>query len=206
MGGIMDIPLQGDILLSIYSIDYLLKCIVNEKSGNIIKLTPASGKVDMLLLHDPVVLLLYKSNNLEILPADVMHIDAQQSQVTLSLREKEVDEERRVFERYPVSMEVSARRRFSNKRIHLAVRDISLYGMGAVSQTELEVDELIDIDLITDKNMFYVSGQIIWKKSLGDCSEYGLKYTNYDISTKSALEEYLNRQKDYYLSMIPKAR
>lgn len=202
----MNIPLQGDILLSIYSIDYLLKCNVNEVSGHIIKLTPVSGKVDMFLLHDPVVLLINERNNLEILSADVAQIDTQLSLVTLNLREKEVDEERRVFERYPVSLEVSARRRFSNKRIHLAVRDISLYGMGAVSQAELEVDELIDIDLITDRNMFYFSGQIIWKKNLDDCSEYGLKYTNYDISTKSALEEFLNRQKDYFYSMIPKAR
>lgn len=203
----MDIPLQGDILLSIYSIDYLLKCKVNESSGDIIKLTPVSGKVDMLLLHDPVVLLLSKSNSLEILPADVTDIDTQQSLVTLSLRKKEVDEERRVFERYPVSLEISARRKFSNKRIHLAVRDISLYGMGAVSRAELDVEELIDIDLITDRNMFYFSGQIIWKNNLGGgCSEYGLKYTNYDVATKYALEEFLGRQKDYFFNMISKAR
>ncbi len=202
----MDIPLQGDILLSIYSIDYLLKCKVNEISGRIIKLTPVSGKVDMLLLHDPVVLLLYKSGNMEILPADVAQIDTQQSLVTLSLRKRQVDEERRIFERYPVSLEVSARRKFSNKRIHLAVRDISLYGMGAVSQTDLEVDEMIDIDLIAERNMFYFSGQIIWKNSLGDCSEYGLKYTNYDVATKNALEEFLGKQKDYFYNMIPKAR
>jgi len=202
----MDISLQEEILLSIYSIDYLLKCRVNEISESIIKIAPVSGKVDMLLLYDPVVLILNKGSNLEIVSADVMHIDTQLSLVTLKLREKEVNEERRAFERYPVSLEVSARRRFSNKRIHLAVRDISLYGMGAVSRADLDVDELIDIDLITDRNMFYLSGQIIWKNNLGDCSEYGMKYTNYDISTKSALEEFLNRQKDHFYSMIPKAR
>jgi len=202
----MDIQLQGDILLSVYSIDYLLKCKVNEISEHTIELSPLSGKVDMLLLHDPVVLILHKGNDLDIIPADVKQIDKQHSLVTLSLRKKDVEEERRIFERYPVSLEISARRRFSNKRIHLAVRDISLYGMGAVSQTDLEVDELIDIDLITDRNMFYLSGQVIWKNSLGDCSEYGMKYTNYDVSTKSALEDFLSRQKDYFYSMIPKAR
>ncbi len=197
---------QGEILLSIYSIDYLLKCNVNESSEHTLKLTPISGKVDMFQLRDPVVLLLNGSSDLEILPADVVQIDSKQSLVTLDIREKVVDEERRVFERYAVSLAVSARRRFSSKRVQLAVRDISLYGMGVVSHADLDVEELMDIDLITDRNMFYLSGQVVWKKDLGDCSEYGLKLTNYDIATKHSFEEFLSKQKDNFISMMAKAR
>lgn len=202
----MGLSLQGEILLNIYSIDYLLRCNVNESSERILKLTPLSGKVDMFQLYDPVVLLLNSSSGLEILPADVTGIDKIQSMVTFNMREKEVDEERRVFERYPVSLVVSARRRFSSKRIQLAVRDISLYGMGVVSQVNLDEEELIDIDLITDRNMFYLSGQVIWKNSLGDCSEYGLKLTNYDVATKYFFEEFLGKQKVNFLNMMSKAR
>ncbi len=197
---------QEEILLSIYSIDYLLKCKVNECSERILKLTPLSGKVDMFQLHDPVVLMVNSSNDLEISAADVTGIDKLQSMVILKLREKEVYEERRVFERYAVSLAVSARRRFSSKRIQLAVRDISLYGMGVVSQAELDEEELIDIDLITDRNMFYFSGQVIWKNSLGECSEYGLKLTNYDVATKYSFEEFLGKQKDRFIYMMSKAR
>lgn len=202
----MGLSLQGEILLSIYSIDYLLKCNVNECSERILKLTPLSGKVDMFQMRDPVVLLLNNSSGLEILPADVTEIDKLQSMVTFSMREKEVDEERRVFERYPVSLAVSARRKFSSKRIQLAVRDISLYGMGVVSYADLDDNELIDIDLITDRNMFYLSGQVVWKNNLGDCSEYGLKLTNYDVATKYSFEEFLRKQKDNFINMMSKAR
>lgn len=202
----MGLSLQGEILLSIYSIDYILKCRVNESSERILKLTPLSGKVDMFQMRDPVVLLLNSSSGLEILPADVTDIDKLQSIVTFSLREKEIDEERRVFERYAVSLAVSARRRFSSKRIQLAVRDISLYGMGVVSYADLDEGELIDIDLITDRNMFYLSGQVVWKNSMGDCSEYGLKLTNYDVATKHSFEEFLGKQKDIFINMMSKAR
>jgi len=204
----MSIPQQEEVLLSIYSIDYLLRCLVIDSSEKVVRLAPVSGKVDMFQLYDPVVLLQNDcSNGLNIIPADVYEIDDRQSIVTLNLRSAEVPEERRLFERHPVSLAVSARRKFSSKRIHLAVRNISLYGMCVVSQADLEVDELIDIDLITDRNMFFFSGQVIWKNTIvDDCSEYGLKLTSYDIATKSSFEEFLGRQKEFYLSLIPKAR
>lgn len=203
----MSIPQQEEILLGIYSIDYLLRCMIIDSSENVLRLTPVSGKVDMFQLYDPVVLLQNCSSDLDIIPADVSEIDSEQSIVTFNLRSKEAPEERRIFERHPVSLAVSARRKYSSKRIHLAVKNISLYGMCVVSQADLEVEELVDIDLITDRNMFFFSGQVIWKNTIvDDCSEYGLKLTSYDIATKNSFEEFLGRQREYYLNMIPKAR
>ncbi len=202
----MDTTDLKEVLLSVYSIDYLLKCEVHEHNKNIVKFAPNCGRVDMLQIHDPVVLLVARDKGLETISTDISDIDGQNCLVTGRLRAKEAEEERRIFERYPVSLAVSVRRKFSGKRLHFVVRNISLYGMGVVSQADLELEELIDIDLITDRSMFYFSGQVIWKNSLDDHYEYGLRLTNYDVSTRQAFEEYLTKLNESYQKLIPRAR
>ena len=89
----------------------------------------------------------------------------------------------------------------------MLVRNISLYGMMVVSEADLEVEEHIDIDLITEKNMFYFSGMVVWKNKLTDNSfEYGLHLTHYDIATRYMFQDYLTKQKSNFANMIPKAR
>ena len=202
----MALAQQAELLLKIYSVDHLLKCKMEEVSESMLRLSPLSGKVDMFQISDPVVLLFYEGAQLQMLPADVTDIDQSTGQVTFSRPKKETEEERRIFERYPISLIVSARRKFSNKRLHFLAKNISMYGMCVISQFELDDEELIDIDLITDKKMFYLSGKVIWKKAFGKKVEYGLQITHYDVATKQALEEHLEKQKAEYEKMITKAR
>jgi hypothetical protein len=202
----MNLDLQREIHLGIYSIDYLLKCSVIEFFENVLKLSPISGKTDMFRKYDPVVLITNAAGNIDTTAADVVDIDKGSSRITLFTRDEDVPEERRVFERYPASLEVSARKKYSNKRLQMIVKNISLYGMGVVSHEDLEAEELIDIDLITDRNMFYFSGKVVWKKPLDGIFDYGLQLTHYDVATKYLFQEYLTRQKMNYSNMIPKAR
>lgn len=197
---------QNEVLLKVYSIDYLLKCKVEEATERILQLSPISGKVDMFQIYDPTVVIFSNEKQLKILPADVAAIDKAAGQVTFTRPEKDVDEDRRIFERYPVSLSVSARRKFSSRRLHFVAKNISMYGMGVISQTELDVEECIDIDLITDRNMFYIGGKVIWKETLGRGFEFGLQLTHFDITTKQSFEAYLVKQKDEYMKMINKAR
>lgn len=196
----------NELFLKLYSIEYLLKCKVDEASEKMVKLTPLSGKVDMFTIHDPAVIIFNIDNLLYTLPADVESIDKSLGQVAFTRPEKDVDEDRRIFDRYPVSLTVNARRKFSSKRLHLVAKNISMYGMCVISQSELDIDEFIDIDLFTDRNMFYFSGMIIWKEKLGEGFEYGLKLTHFDVATKQSFEEYLGKQKSEYLKMFSKAR
>lgn len=202
----MTLTIHDELLLKIYSIDYLLKCRIDEASEKVLKLSPLSQKVDMFQMNDPVVLLFYEGDQLQMLPAGVAAIDESAGQVTLFCREMEINEERRIFERYSVSLSVSVRRKFSSKRLHFVAKNISLYGMGVISQTELDEEECIDIDIITDKNMFYFSGRVIWKKALKCGFEYGFQLTNFDVATKQAFENYLVNQKAEYIGMFSKAR
>lgn len=195
-----------EVLLKIYSIDYLLKCKINEVSEKKLKLSPLSGKVDMFQINDPTVLLFYEEGQLQMLPADVVAIDKSAGQVTFPRPEKQIEDERRIFERYPVSLSVSARRKFSNKRLHFVAKNISMYGMGVISQTELIEEESIDVDIMTNRSMFYIGGKVIWKKALGSAYEYGLQLTHFDIATKLSFEEYLEKQKAEYMKMFSKAR
>jgi hypothetical protein len=203
----MRIDPQRELLLSIYSIDYLLRCSVVELVDKNLKLVPVSGKTDMFQLLDPVVLISVDHNDITTTSADVTAIDTESGNVSLFIRDEDVPVERRVFERYPVSLMISARKKFSSKRIHMLVKNISLYGMMVVSETELDVEEQIDIDLITERNMFYFSGMVVWKNRLiNDCFDYGLQLTHYDIATRHLFQEYLTKQKTNYANMISKAR
>lgn len=203
----MTIDPRYEILLSIYSIDYLLRCNVVELAGKELRLAPVSGKTDMFQPLDPVVLISYDTDGIMTMSADVADIDQQSCCITLIMRNEEVPHERRVFERYPVSLMISARKKYSNKRLHMLVRNISLYGMMVISKVELDVEEQIDIDLITEKNMFYFSGMVVWKNRLvNDSFEYGLQLTHYDIATRYMFQEYLTKQKTNFANMIPRAR
>lgn len=196
----------NELLLKVYSIDYLLKCRVDEASEKMLKLSPLSGKVDMFQINDPAVLLFHIEGQLQMLPANVAAIDKSAGWVIFSRPEKDIDEERRIFERYPVSLTVSARRKFSSRRLHFVAKNISMYGMSAISQVELDEEEFIDIDLLTDKNMFYFSGKVIWKNNLGNGFDYGLQLTHFDVATKQSFEDYLEKQKTEYSKMFSKAR
>lgn len=203
----MKIDPRHELLLSIYSIDYLLRCNVVELTDRNIKLSPVSGKTDMFQPLDPVVLIYADTDDLQTASADVTDIDTKSGTVSLFMRNEEVPVERRVFERYPVSLMVSARKKYSNRRMQMLVRNISLYGMMVVSDSELDEHEHIDIDLITEKNMFYFSGMVVWKKKvINNCFEYGLQLTHYDIATRHQFLDYLSRQKANFANMIPRAR
>lgn len=198
---------QDVVHLSVYSIDYLLRCIIEKTSEQSLRLHPVSGKIDMLQILDPVVIVYNYDNQIKIVPGDIALLDSRSGQFEVNVRSLEVNQDRRVFERYPVSLAVSARRKYSNKRLHMLVRNLSLYGMGVISPVDLEIEELIDIDLITEKCMFYFNGKVVWKNRLSsDYIEYGMQLTNYDIATQYQYQEYLKKQMNSYLAMIPKGR
>lgn len=207
-GGSMGIETQKLVYISIYSIDYLLKCTVTDTSDKILKLCPFSGKLDMLQMYDPVVIVSSgEDGQIITTPGDIASIDSRSCQFELNIHDMEVDKDRRVFERYPASLAISARRKFSSKRLHMLVKNISLYGMGVISPVDLESEELVDIDLITDRNMFYFSGKIVWKNKISsEYFEYGMQLTNYDIATQYQFQEYLNKQIQHYANLIPRAR
>ncbi len=203
----MGIETQDVVYISVYSIDYLLKCTVTDTSDKILKLSPLSKKLDMLQMCDPVVIVCSRDGQIKTIPGDVASIDSKACEFELNLNDIEVNQERRVFERYPVSLAISARRKYSSKRLHMLVKNISLYGMGVISPVDLEVEELVDIDLITDRGMFYFNGKIVWKsKFSSEYFEYGMQMTNYDIATQYQFQNFLNKQTHYYMNLIPKAR
>lgn len=196
----------SEVAVQVYSIDYVLKCKVTDLSGDKITISPREKKVDMFQVNDPVVLMYIEEGSLRLYSGGITLVDIAGNFVQILLINDDVEDERRIFERYPVSLAVSARRKFSSKRLHLIAKNISEYGMCAVSRIELEKDESIDIDLITGKYMFYFVGKVIWKKDLKDSFEYGFQLTNFDVATKSSMGAYLGKLKEEYRSHYAKAK
>lgn len=195
-----------EVVLSVYSIDYLLKCRVCSKDGSMLKVSPISNKVDMFQFNDPVVILYNDHDQLQMKGGNVKAIDNTNKDITITVVARDVDEDRRIFERYPASIPLSVRRRFTNKRLSFIAKNISLYGIGAISRADLDLDEMVDIDLITGKYMFYFGGKVIWKNQLENCFEYGFQLTDFDIATKMSFEAFLGKQKSEYFNALNKAR
>lgn len=203
----MEISAQlSEIAVQVHSIDYVLKCRIISLSGDKIILSPLEKQVDMFQVNDPVVLMYMEEGNLRLFSGGVIFIDVPGNFVRICIANDEVEEDRRIFERYPVSLAVSARRKFSSKRLSLFAKNISQYGLCAVSRIGLELEESIDIDLITGKYMFYFVGKVIWIKEVGDGFEYGFQLTNVDVSTRSSMEAYLGKLKEEYKSLYMKAK
>lgn len=199
-------PQISEIAVQVYSVDYLLKCKITSISGNKITISPHEKRVDMFQVNDPVVLMYLEEGYLRLFSGGVASVDNSGNSVEILAAKPEVEDDKRIFERYPVSLAVSARRKFSSKRLHLIARNISQYGMSAVSRVELDIDESVDIDLITGKYMFYFVGKVIWKEPLGDSFEYGFQLTDFDVATKSSMEAYLGKLKEEYKDHYLKAK
>lgn len=197
---------NSEIAIQVHSIDYVLKCRVCSISGKKLILSPLEKEVDMFQENDPIVIMYLEEGLLQFGSGDIVGVDMPNNTVNVLLTELDNTEERRIFERYPVSMAVSARRKFSNKRLSLVAKNISQYGMHAVSKVNLDIEESVDIDLITGKYMFYFVGKVIWKEPKGSSFEYGFQLTDFDVSTKNLMESYLNKLKDEYRSMYSKAK
>ncbi|NJD02316.1 MAG: PilZ domain-containing protein [Ruminiclostridium sp.] len=203
----MGIPTRiSEIAVQVHSIDYVLKCYIISMSGNKINISPREKKVDMFQVNDPVVLMYMDEGLLKLLSGDITMVDISGNIVQILITDIDVEEERRIFERYPVSLAVSARRKFSSKRLHLIAKNINEYGMSAVSRVELDKDESVDMDLITGKYMFYFVGKVIWKEKQGDRFLYSFQLTNFDVATKSFMEVYLGKLKEEYMIQYIKAK
>lgn len=203
----MSIPAQMDeIAIHIHSVEYALKCRVCGINSNRILASPVIDKVDMFQLNDPVVCMYMDNGNMQFKSGKVKAVSDSGKTVEILVAEHYVDEERRIFERYPASMYVSARRKFSGKRLHLVAKNISEYGLEAISPIDLDIDEWIDIDLITGKYMFYFVGKVIWKHVVDNGFEYGFQLTHFDVATKLSFEAFLGKLKEVYSNMYLKAR
>lgn len=203
----MNIPAHiKEVVISVYSIEYLLKCRVCSTDGSNLLIAPISNKVDMFQFNDPVVILYIDNGQLQLKSGHIKVIDNKNKEVAIAVAAREVEEDRRIFERYPASTSLSVRRKFSSKRLNFIAKNISLYGIGAISKADLDLDEPVDIDFISGKYMFYFGGKVIWKNELENCFEYGIQLTDFDIATKMSFEAYLGKLKNEFLSAYNKAR
>jgi hypothetical protein len=206
-GGNMKILAQiNEIAIHMHTIDYALKCRICSINNERLLVAPLIDKVDMFQLNDPVVCIFMHNGVLYLKGADVKAIDNMRMTAELLITDHDIKEERRIFERFPSSLAISARRKFTSKRLHFIAKNISQYGMGAVSSADLDIGETIDIDLITGKYMFYFVGKVMWKQQVLNGFEYGFQLTDFDVATKSSFGAYLGKLKEEYRIMYMKAR
>jgi hypothetical protein len=195
--------------IQIYNMEFAMKCEIVEQKDMEITVRITLGKCDMIRQNDPVVFQYMDNDVFQCRSAVAQEVDYRNCIIRLYVAEDFGNEERRVFERFPVSLEASARKKYQNRRINLIVKNLSLYGLGVVSSADIDIDELIDIDLITKRNMLYFTAKVVWKKELKGNEnnyEYGIHIKDVDVATINILDEYLKKLRSVYVDMYDKAK
>lgn len=144
---------------------------------------------------DPAVLGFQDGLDIFAAECSIRTINVKKRTVTLKIENTEYIKEKRIFERFPVSLYADMIPQNGTKRAAY-VRNISLDGLSVVSQDELSVGDKIVFDTYIDNRILKLPGTVMWKMKSSKNFQYGIETMFEDFNTKNSLRLYLNILKD----------
>ena len=187
----------GDIVsVAHYSEINPFQSVVLEVSENEVLLNlPKKFSVYNLFEGDPAVLGFQTGLDIYAAECSIQSINAKNSSVALRIDNTEHIKEKRIFERFPVSLYADMIPQDGVKKVAY-IRNISLDGLSIVSKSDLSVGEKISFDTYIDNRVLKFSGTVMWKVKSSGNFQYGIKTIFEDFNTKNSLRLYLNILKD----------
>lgn len=160
-----------------------------------LKLTTEFSKY-VIFEGDPIVVGFQSENNVYISECIIEKIHPGEGCVKVKAENTEFITDKRVYERFPVSLYAEARGENIKKRSVAYVKNISLEGLSVVSREEINEGQEIDFDIYIDGRVIVVTGVITRKTKNANNNEYGMKIIYKDFNTKNSLKLYLKILKD----------
>ncbi|MFZ5987495.1 MAG: PilZ domain-containing protein [Bacillota bacterium] len=145
---------------------------------------------------DPIVLGFQVGNEIYISECIIHVINLKEGIVEVKIDNTEFITDKRVYERFPVSLYADVRSDSSRKRSVCFIKNLSLEGLGIVSKDEFTEGQEIELDIYIDKRVLPLTGVVTRKKSVMSSYEYGLKIFYKDFNTKNSLKLHLKILKD----------
>lgn len=142
---------------------------------------------------DPVVLGYEQDGQVYILGCTIHKIRPKDNSVELKIDKVDSSADQRQYERYPVSLYGDIRARYGSKKYLVTIKDISYYGMLVYSKTELQINDLVEVDIYMDKNIVFLKGNIVRKMQTPHHFEYGLTIVYDDKNSINLMKEYIKR-------------
>ena len=169
----------------------VLNVMENEVLLNLPRKFPAYD----LFEDDPAVLGFQTGPDIFAAECSIRYINAKDGNVVLKIENTEHIKEKRIFERFPVSLYADLRIKNGKKKAAY-VRNISLNGLSIVSKTNLSEGDEVVCDTYIDNRVLELAGTVIWKGKSSKNFQYGIKTVLQDYNTKNSLKLYLNILKD----------
>ncbi|WP_010248451.1 PilZ domain-containing protein [Acetivibrio cellulolyticus] len=184
----------GDIVsVAHYSEDTSFQSIVLDVVENEVLLNlPKKFSIYNLFENDPVVLGFRAGLEIYAAECSIRIINVKDSSIALKVDNIEFVKEKRIFERFPVSLYADIRTHEDGNRKIACISNISLDGLAMVSRNEFFEEDTIDFDIYIDKRILRLSGSVIWKEKISGNFQYGIKIIYQDFNTKNSLKLYMN--------------
>lgn len=169
----------------------VLDVLENEVWLNLPKKFPAYD----LFEDDPAVLGFQTGLDIYAAECSIRSINAKDGNVVLKIENTEHIKEKRIYERFPVSLYADMRAKNGTKKAAY-VRNISLNGLSIVSKSELSEGDEVVCDTYIDNRVLELPGTVMWKAKSSKNFQYGIKTMFQDYNTRNSLKLYLNILKD----------
>jgi len=185
------IPFQS-IVLGVFDNEVLLKL---DKTFSIYN----------LFENDPVVMGYKTGFDIYVAECSIRLINTKDSSVALKIENIEHIKEKRIFERFPVSLYADMKLQDGIREMAY-VRNISLDGLYIVSKKELSEGDNLILDTYIDNRTLTLAGAVMWKDKSSRNFQYGIKTIYHDFTTKNSLKVYLGILKDEQENAVMKLK
>jgi hypothetical protein len=190
-----------------YSRNMPYKCELVVDNIGTLDFSISSKDLKTFIKFEPVVICYHiNSDEVRILSCDIAEIDIGKNLLQVKLDEEDLVEyeEKRKFERYPVSMFTDIRASTLPKKCFALIKNLSYSGMLIYSKSQIPDDEEFDIDLYADKQVIFLKAKVMRIVNHGSYFEYGLQIVYSNYTSMEAMKSYVEGLKNFHKNMIKK--
>lgn len=176
----MDIK-NGDVInLGHYSNRTNSLARIIEISGAFLKLELLSKRNAKFEAEEPAVIICNSDSGFFVKGCSIISVDENGYLIKICCDNNCTGENKRMYDRYPVSYYTDLKFLSENKRYPALVKDISKYGFKILTEVEIPIDQMIEISPYLDKKLIFITASIIRVVKKNKFHEYGAKISGED--------------------------
>ncbi len=198
----------GDIIsIQHYSITRPFSGIISEVQDDMIKVKLKSKNSGFEFLeNDPLVIGTEVIDKIIIAGSIIKKVYINENIIELQIDKTDNSSNKRLYERHPVSLYASVFSLYSGKNSLAIIKDISEYGMRILTKAELNVDEILEMSIYSDRDVIFIKAYVVRELKKQNYSEYGLKINYETFQSIGVIREYIKKIKQIHEVNLNKLR
>ncbi|MDP4092163.1 MAG: PilZ domain-containing protein [Bacillota bacterium] len=195
------------VSLNYYSSMSPLSSLVTEVKDNLITLKLTKDFAAYNLFEDEPVTMGYEDEGSIYLSSCIItSINPGSRTVTVEADNFDVITDKRINQRFPVSLYAYMKSNSTSGNPILIVKNISVEGFKVISKDDIDIDNDFDMELSIGNTILPVRVKVIWKFQHDQNFEYGFKVISANFQTVNLLKQSIKILKDEYEANISKLK